>query len=166
MRRTACMKQSRCKTLSAAKHRQKENHSALLQLVAHEPSTAWVLGAGAYLRRREKYGLKIHLKVDLRLRSTKRWIYASNHCSWTCSSKVSTHPKMQYMPRVDGIRRRKPQKENAKKMAVLRVPQAQVRLQQVRRCRRRRNISQALETVQHEVAGASGKAQCSADMPF
>ena len=73
---------------------------------------------------------------------------------------------MQYMPSVDGIRRRKPQKENAKKMAVLRVPQAQVRLQQVRRCRRRRNISQALETVQHEVAGASGKAQCSADMPF
>ena len=73
---------------------------------------------------------------------------------------------MQYLPSADGIGRHKREKENAKEMAVLRVPQAQVRLQQVRRCRRRRNISQALETVQHEVAGASGKAQCSADMPF
>ena len=70
------------------------------------------------------------------------------------------------MPRVDGIRRRKPQKENAKKMAVLRVPQAQVRLQQVRRSRRRHSISQALELVQQEVAGASGKAKFSTDMPF
>ena len=51
-------------------------------------------------------------------------------------------------------------------MAVLRVPQAQVRLQEVRRSRRRRSINQALELVQQEAAGASGKAKCSTDVPF
>ena len=73
---------------------------------------------------------------------------------------------MQYLPSADGIGRHKREKENAKEMAVLRVPQAQVRLQQVRRSRRRQIISQALELVQQEVAGASGKAKFSTDMPF
>ena len=51
-------------------------------------------------------------------------------------------------------------------MAVLRVQQAQVRLQQVQRSRRRRSSSQALELVQQETAGASGKVKFSTDMPF
>ena len=77
-RRMAGMKQSRYKTLSGAKHHQKENHPALLPLATHYSSTVWVFLGGAYLRRREKYGLKITQKVDLRLRSHKRLIYASN----------------------------------------------------------------------------------------
>ena len=73
---------------------------------------------------------------------------------------------MQYLPSADEIGRHKREKENAKEMAVLRVPQAQVRLQEVRRSRRRRSINQALELVQQEVAGASGKVKFSTDMPF